>query len=56
MITDVAGLFHAQAERVPRWVEEHPECGAGLVLVLGRAEIDHGFRDRPYPAFSSSTQ
>src|SRR6185437_6949267 len=33
--------FHAQAEGVPRRVEEHPEGRAGLILVLGRAEIEH---------------
>ena len=26
---------------MPRRVEEHPEGGSGLVLVLGRAEIEH---------------
>src|ERR1051325_9068717 len=31
----------AQAERMARRVEEDPEGGAGLMLVLGRAELDH---------------
>jgi len=31
----------AQAERVPRRVEEHPEGCTGLVLVLGSAEVEH---------------
>jgi hypothetical protein len=37
-----AASVHAQAERVPRRVQEHPEGRAGLVLVLGRAELEHG--------------
>src|SRR5262249_44138602 len=32
---------HAETEGVPRRVEEHPEGCAGLVRMLGRAEIEH---------------
>jgi hypothetical protein len=33
---------HAETEGVPRRVEEHPKGRAGLVVVLGRAEVEHG--------------
>src|SRR5215831_2418841 len=32
---------HAETEGVPRRVEEHPEGCTRLVLMLGRAEIEH---------------
>jgi len=32
---------HAETEGVPRRVEEHPEGRTGLVLVPGRAELEH---------------
>src|SRR5580704_14045145 len=36
-----ARSVQAEAEGVPRRVEEHPEGGTGLVLVPGRAEAGH---------------
>jgi hypothetical protein len=33
--------FHAETERVPRGVEEHPERRTRLMVVLGRAKLEH---------------